>query len=114
MKLIWEEDNQVVAERLRIAKNFFERLTGLLTTRSFVPGDALWIPKCKGIHTFGMRFPIDIVFLSEKSEVILAIPDIPPGRTSPVVLKAASVIEFPAGTLKRCGISAGSRFKIGG
>ena len=49
-----------------IADTSAKRRTGLLKHKSLEPGDGLWIAPCEGVHTFGMKFPIDVVFLSRK------------------------------------------------
>ncbi len=67
------------------------------------PGEALWIEPCAMIHTFFMKFPIDVLFLDKERRVVRAIENIQPFRLSPWVGKARSVLEFAAGTLKAAG-----------
>jgi uncharacterized protein len=84
----------------------------LLGRSSLERGEALWIPKCQGIHTIGMRFAIDVVFLDKNLKVVRAFGRIPPNKTGPVEMAAASVVELPAGTLNMIGISEGDTFQI--
>ena len=63
------------------------------------PGDGLWIVPCEAVHTFGMKFPIDLVFLSKQRKV-RKIRHAVPRRRIAVDLLAHSVLELPAGTLK--------------
>jgi uncharacterized membrane protein (UPF0127 family) len=56
------------------------RLLGLAFLRALPPGHALLIPHCRSVHTFGMRFPIDIVFLDENGRVLRVARDTPPRR----------------------------------
>jgi uncharacterized membrane protein (UPF0127 family) len=86
-------NNVVVAERI------LERMKGLVGKQSFEKGEALWIRPCKGIHTIGMCFPIDILFLDSDNRVVDCKERMPPNRLSKVVFKAKTVLELPAGTV---------------
>ena len=112
MKLIDQTLHCVVADRLRIAKNFWERLVGLLGTRSMAPGEGLWLPKCQGIHTFGMAFSIDVIFLDRTGKAVRIAGHVAPNRTGPVEMTADGVIELPEGTLDRFLIQEGDLLEI--
>ena len=112
MRLFDETRSCVIADHLRMAGNFFERLRGLLGTRSLEPGEGLWIPRCQGIHTFGMRFAIDVIFLDKQMKAIRAVRQLEPNRAGPVEMSACSAIELPAGTLQFFHISEGDSFKV--
>ncbi len=58
----------------------------------------MWIVPCESVHTFGMRFPIDLVYLNRKRRVKKVRSAIPPWRMS-VCLSAHSVVELAAGTV---------------
>ncbi len=64
---------------------------------------------CSGIHTWGMAFPIDAVFLSREGTVVHLIHQMVPWRMSRYLFKARSVLELPAGTLQETGIQLGDR-----
>jgi protein-S-isoprenylcysteine O-methyltransferase Ste14/uncharacterized membrane protein (UPF0127 family) len=102
----------VVAEHLRSAHTHWARLRGLLGTSGLAPGEGLWIRPCRQVHMFGMRYPIDVVFLDERLDVVHTIPALPPWATSPRVRAATSVLELPAGTLARIGLRPGARLLI--
>lgn len=102
----------VVAERLRSAHTHWTRLRGLLGTSRLAPGEGLWIRPCRQVHMFGMRYPIDVVFLDERLDVVHTIPALAPWATSPRIGAATSVIELPAGTLTRVGVAPGARLVI--
>ncbi len=102
----------VVAERLRTAASHWTRLRGLLGTASLPPGDGLWIRPSRQVHMIGMRYPIDVAFLDDGLRVLRAIEGLAPGRISPRVAEASSVLELPAGTLARAGLGEGSRIAI--
>ena len=104
--------NQVVVRNLKVAKNFFQRMKGLLGTKTLENGEGLLIPKCQGVHTFGMRYPIDVVFLDKSLRVLHTIQKMPPQHTSPIKLSAQSVLELPAGTIDRSHLSCGDQLVL--
>ena len=76
------------------------RSKGLLGRESLPEGEALWIVPCPMIHTFFMKFPIDVLFLDADLKVRKVIEDMRPWRLSPWVLSARSVLELQGGALK--------------
>lgn len=68
--------------RMVIARGFFARLRGLLgTSTSWSDGDTvLMIPQCRSVHTFGMRYPLDIAFVDEHGIVMRSYRNVAPGR----------------------------------
>src|ERR1035437_8326483 len=102
---------QVLADRADIADTSAKRRTGLLKHKGLQPGEGLWIAPCEGVHTFGMKFPIDVLFLSKKKQVLKARPDMVKGRIA-FSLRAYSVLELPAGTLAQTGTVAGDQLEF--
>ena len=101
--------NEIIAHRVFTADNFFKRLFGLLFKKPLKNGEALFIRGCKSIHTIGMRYSIDAVFIDESGKVISAIKDILPWRFTPHIRGARSVIEFKSGLLKEKPLNAGDK-----
>ena len=103
-----------VATQAVVADGYFSRLIGLLgrTKRWAHLGAGLWIVPSRGVHTIGMLFPIDLVFLSKEKEVVHVEEVVKPFRVSRVSLKAASVLELPPHTIYRTGTKVGDRFEI--
>ncbi len=102
-----------VASRLDVAVRTLDRMRGLLGRAAFEPGAGLWIAPCTSIHTLGMRFAIDAVFLDGKGSVLRSYHDLAPGRVTRIVWKAAGVLELPAGTLRATGTEVGDRLDLG-
>lgn len=96
-----------IAERIAIARGMLERMRGLLGRPSLRPGEGLLLQPCNGIHTVGMRYPIDVLFLDRRGRVKRAVHALNPGRMVPYVRGAVKAIELPAGTLARAGVRAG-------
>ena len=91
-------NGQVIAEEATVARTFCRRLTGLIGRRSLPHGSALMIPRCNQVHTFGMRFPIDVLLLNADN-VILAAESLRPWKISKRHPGATKVIELPSGTV---------------
>jgi uncharacterized membrane protein (UPF0127 family) len=83
-----------------MAESFLPRLIGLMGRAQLPPGEGLHIVPCNSIHTFFMRFPIDIAFLTEQGAVVKTLHALRPWRASAIYFKAHSVLELPAGTLQ--------------
>jgi uncharacterized membrane protein (UPF0127 family) len=97
-----------------VANSYLLRLVGLIgkTARWAQSGRGLWIIPCHGVHTIGMLFPIDLVFLSKEKQVVLMEEHLRPFRISQVSLKAASVLELPAHSIYRTGTKEGDYLEI--
>lgn len=101
MKLINLKNQDVIAERVEIADNFFSRMVGLLGRKKLPEHNAMVLNPCSSIHTFFMRFSIDAVFLDGQGEVVHLITNMSPYRISPVIKNSKMVIELPGGTVKK-------------
>jgi uncharacterized membrane protein (UPF0127 family) len=103
-----------VATEATVADSYVRRLVGLLgkTKRWAKIGTGLWIVPSRGVHTIGMLFPIDLVFLSKEKEVVHVEEHLRPFRISRVSLKACSVLELPPHTIYRTGTKVGDQLEI--
>ena len=79
-----------------VARTPWQRLRGLAFRRGPPPREALLFPGCRSVHTFGMRFSIDVVFLDARGRVVRVAPAVPPGRLVSC-RRASAVIEVRAG-----------------
>ncbi len=103
-----------LATDLMIASTHWSRFRGLMATDSsrFARGQGLWINPSRGIHTFAMRFPIDAVYLDRESMVIHMEEGLKPWRMAAVRIRAASVLELPAGTIEETKTDLGDKVDI--
>lgn len=103
-----------VATETMLADSYIRRLVGLLgkTKRWAQVGRGLWIIPSSGVHTIGMLFPIDLIFLNKEKQVVHVEEHVRPFRISKVSLKAESVLELPPHTIYRSGTQIGDRFEI--
>lgn len=98
----------MLATRAGAATDSRERRTGLLKHTSLAEGEGMWIAPCEGIHTFRMKFPIDVLFLDKRKRIVKARANVAPWRMS-MCLTANSVLELPAGTIARTGAARGDQ-----
>ena len=105
---------RLVATRPKVADGFFTRLVGLLgTTRQWArPGQGLWLLPSHGVHTFGMRYPLDLIFLNRDCAVVDVQEHVRPFRISKVSFKADSVLELPVQTVFRSETRVGDQLEI--
>lgn len=102
----------VIVSHVNKAHNPFTRLKGLMFKAELPEGHGLWIKPCSSIHSCFMRFEFDAVFLDKEFNVIHCIHSMAPWKASPILWKAHSVVELPAGTLKKHGISESSKVTL--
>jgi protein-S-isoprenylcysteine O-methyltransferase Ste14/uncharacterized membrane protein (UPF0127 family) len=102
----------LLADRVRAAHTHWTRLKGLLGTRTLEPGAGLWLMPCRQVHMFGMQYPVDVAFLDDDLRVVETVATLLPGKISPKVADATSVLELPAGQLAAHGIANGARLAI--
>lgn len=101
----------VLASRLEVAESGPRRSKGLLGREGLGSGEGLWIVPCESVHTFFMRFAIDLVYLDRKNKVKKVRSAVPPWRLS-ACLTAHSVIELPAGTVESTRTRAGDMLEF--
>lgn len=89
----------LIGDSIRVAETGLTRIVGLLGERELSRGDGLLIVPSQSIHTWGMRFPIDIVVLDGQWRVIAVRNHLRPFRITRMFWKAAAVLELPSGTL---------------
>ncbi len=102
----------VLADRVAVAASPLARLRGLIGTRGLRPGAGLLLRPCRRVHSFFMRYALDLVFIDADDRVVAALADFGPGRVSPRVGAAAAVLELPSGTLAAAPAVPGDRLKI--
>lgn len=103
-----------VATEATVADGYFTRLIGLLgkTKRWAKLGRGLWIVPSRGVHTIGMLFPIDLIFLNKEGLVVHTEEYLKPFRISRISLKASSVLELPPYSIYRSGTKVGDKLEI--
>ena len=103
-----------LATELMIARTHWTRFRGLMATDAarFRPGQGLWISPSRGVHTFAMRFPIDVVYLDEERLVIHMEEELKPWRMAAIRIRATSVLELPIGMIRDSKTTLGDQVDI--
>ena len=103
-----------LATELLVASTHWSRFRGLMATDSarFRPGQGLWIVPCHGVHTFAMRFPIDVLYLDQEKIVIHMEDGLKPWRVAAIRARASSVLELPSGTIHQTQTALGDQVDI--
>lgn len=103
--------NVTLAQRISVAGTSALRKQGLLGVEKLEEGSGIWIAPCEAIHTFGMKMPIDVIFLDRDLRVKKAVAGLVPRRIS-VALSAYSVLEMGSGAIARTCTQVGDLLKF--
>lgn len=101
-----------LATAARLASNPWSRMVGLLGKKGLADGAGLVLEPCASIHTFFMRFAIDVIYLDKEATVLKVVPCLKPFRFSGVLRHGHYTVELPVGTIERSGTSPGDRLAI--
>lgn len=91
---------------VRVAERGWDRTRGLLGRPPLAACEGLLIMRCSSVHTVGMRYPIDVVFLDRHGGIARVVENLRPMRMA-MCLRAASVLELAAGQAKRLALRPG-------
>jgi uncharacterized membrane protein (UPF0127 family) len=111
MILVNATKKTMVSDKCHFANTVLKRMVGLLNRGRIEKGEGLLLDRCYGIHTIGMRFPIDVLFLDKDLHVIRAVKALPTYRIC-VVRKSVYVLEVPVGALDASCTEDGDQIQI--
>jgi uncharacterized membrane protein (UPF0127 family) len=111
MRIINLTKNTLLADEAKMANTFFTRLTGLLNRKSLRKGEALILAPSNCIHSFFMRFTIDVIFLDKTGKVVALLPSFRSWRLSPVYFNASLTLELPENTIRLTHTQPGDTIK---
>ena len=112
MRACNSRNGKELSNNVTVADSLLKRMKGLLGKSELPAGEALWIKPCMSIHTFFMKFPIDVIFLDKRNSVIAVMKNMQPNRMTRLYPKAASVLELPAGIIETTATEVGDRVEI--
>jgi uncharacterized protein len=101
----------VLATCLEVADSGPKRNKGLLGRTGLPEGGGLWIVPCESVHTFFMKFPIDLIYLDRKNRIKKVCDSVRPWRLS-ACLSAHSILELPSGTIRNTQTQAGDTLEF--
>ncbi len=99
-------ENELTINQLFVANTAWLRFRGLLFRQPLIDGQGLLISPCNSVHTIGMTYAIDVVYLSKSKQVLKLVSGLKPYRSS-ICLKAAYVVELKSGSLNNIKIKKG-------
>jgi uncharacterized protein len=108
---VTRSDGVVVCEECLVAATPFTRLRGLLGRKSLPSGQGILLRPAGSVHTFFMRFAIDVVFLDDELRVVAIAADLRPWRAAGK-RGARAVLELPAGECARRGLAVGDQVRF--
>jgi len=100
-----------LAANVQVAGDGNHRRKGLLGRERLAEGEGLWIVPCEAVHTFWMQFPIDLIYLDRKHQVVKTRSNVRPWRLS-ACLRAHSVVELAAGVIRGTHTMPGDRLSL--
>ena len=106
-----KESGARIVQELWLAATFWRRLKGLLGTKELLPGQGLLIRPCNSVHTIGMAYALDVVFLSRDFQVLRVVENLRPRRFA-CHFAAHQVLELPGGTIASCSLEAGQYLEL--
>lgn len=112
MKVLDKDTEAVVAENVIPAYTFGSRLMGLMFKKQLQPKSGVHIKPCASVHTFFMKFPIDVIYVDQDMQVVGLEHSLEPGKIGKRFKNVHSVIEVEAGSIKHHGITTGQALKI--
>jgi len=110
-RILVEEDGRVLAERADVASTCWQRFCGLMLRAGIGRDYGLFLPRCRSVHTFFMRFPIDLVYVDGDACVKKVVDAKRPWRMS-WCPGAESVLELAAGHAAEVGVGPGDRLRF--
>lgn len=101
--------NTVLGSRVVLAATWWSRLRGFLGSHDPVPGEGILLMPCNGVHTYGMSFSIDVLFLDASGEVLKMVGSLRPWKRTGRVKGSHYVLEVPTGVIESSGTCEGDR-----
>ncbi len=98
--------------KVELADSFLKRFKGLMFRKSMPSDYALLLSPCNAIHTFSMRFPIDVVYLDRDSRVVYIEKSMLPNKIGKTIKAAVKVLELNSGVAEELGIKMGDTLEI--
>ncbi|HEY3825358.1 MAG TPA: DUF192 domain-containing protein [Bryobacteraceae bacterium] len=100
-----------IGDAIDTAESSAQRRTGLLKHHKLDEGTGLWIVPCEAVHTFFMKFALDLIYLDRRHRVRGIVRALQPWRLS-MCFPAHSVLELPTGTIDRTNTQKGDQLEL--
>ena len=107
LRVLKADTGEYVCEAAAVANTFLSRLVGLLGKQSLQNNAGLWIYPSSGVHTLGMKFIIDVIAVDKGMRIVELCSNLQPNRVAGLNRSCCSVLELPAGAIKRTQVALG-------
>lgn len=107
VRVVNRRSGEEIGDRVRVTDGFFSRLRGLLGRPRPRPGEGLLITPSRGVHMYGMRYPLDVLILDSDRRVVADYPGLAPGRRTAMHKAGRHALELPTGTIEVSGTRPG-------
>lgn len=107
MRIVNRTRGTLLGTRIHLADDFWGRFRGYLGRDKPRIGEGILLVPCNAVHSYGMSFPLDVIFLDSAGSVLEVIPEMEPWTRSSRVGGARYVLEVPPGTIRASGTSVG-------
>lgn len=111
-RVVRPRDGVVICERLYIASSWLQRLRGLLFYRPLRQSEGLWITPCRSIHTLGMRYALDVLFIDRNGCVRAVHTNVKSGRARSGPRMPLDTLELPAGRAESLALRVGDELAV--
>ncbi len=113
MAVLWNTTNDsILATRVERLDAFWRRGVGLLSRSALHPDEGVWLPSCRAIHTIGMRFTIDVVFVDRAGCIVRTCRNVAPNQLAIGCARADAVVELAAGTIDAFELQLGTHVAL--
>ena len=101
--------SKIVLKKIKRAESMFARGIGVIGWEDFGDYNGLFLINTNSIHTYFVRFPLDLVFVDKELTVVKLVKNLKPFRLSPIVWESKHVLEMPAGSIEKFSIKTGNK-----
>jgi uncharacterized protein len=109
LRVVNETRQSVIGGQIHLMDTMLGRMRGFLLRPRPEAGEGIFLTPCRGVHMYGMRFPLDVLFVDSQGTVLALHADLQPGRRTPVYRAARYAIELPSGTIEASRTEVGDR-----
>jgi uncharacterized protein len=109
LRVVNETRQSVIGGQIHLMDTMLGRMRGFLLRRRPEAGEGIFLTPCRGVHMYGMQFPLDVLFVDSQGTVLAVHADLQPGRRTPVYRAARYAIELPSGTIEASRTEVGDR-----
>ncbi len=107
LRLVEVLSNRLIARDVHVARTMYDRTLGLIGRRRLDESEAMWFPQCGAIHTWFMRFAIDVAFLDSHHRIVKLCASVPPWRVLVAAHPSSFTVEMSQGTISRTELRTG-------